>query len=421
MAYDSWGGGGYSGETGRVSPDYNDRYKSHEFTGLSETTGIAAPPQDAQITDTAYLDAKKGTERDFIKNIGGGLLTGGPIGAVTGFIRSVFQTPDKVMKDMVARGYTQGEAQNAVNEVKQKAIAARDNGNFDFTKDDNGGDNQSAYNIVGSHFQGAAQPGGGNMGYDGTPGSQTAASYEQQSLDYLKGRDVIPRQLSEGALKGLGGVYGLEGGTGSQQDLIDRALSSPLYGALMGGQKVGENAILRNASMTGGLRSGDVQSNLYDYNTQLQNKSLLESYNQQLQGLSGLAGLPGYGTQIANQTSNVGQTLAAGQTAARQEAADKDQQDINKWLGIGSLGVDLLGTFFSDRRLKKNIKLIGDVKGHPFYEWDWNIIANKMGLEGKSQGVLADDIYMTNPECISIYKGFMMVDYGKLGIFKEAA
>jgi len=57
--------------------------------------------------------------------------------------------------------------------------------------------------------------------------AQTQASSEQAALDYQIEREALPRQFSEGALKGLGGLYGLEGGTGNQQDLIDRAISLP--------------------------------------------------------------------------------------------------------------------------------------------------------------------------------------------------
>lgn len=245
-----------------------------------------------------------------------------------------------------------------------------------------------------------------------TQGAATTAGAEREALDYMKEREAIPQQFREGALKGLGGVYGLEGGTGSQQELIDKAISSPLYKGIMGGQEAGEESILRNASMTGGFRSGNTQSNLYDYNVQLQNKALLESYNQQLQGLTGLAGLPSNSNQIAQQTSQIGQTLGMGQIAGAQAEQAGTQQMINNTMGWANVAAN-----FSDRRLKNNLEKIGEVNGHNWYMWDWNIVANKMGLAGKSEGVLADELVKTNPECIGIKYGFMVVDYTKLGIF----
>ena len=252
-------------------------------------------------------------------------------------------------------------------------------------------------------------------------GAATQAGSEREALDYMKEREAIPQQFREGALKGLGGVYGLEGGTGSQQELIDKAISSPLYQGIMGGQEAGEESILRNASMTGGFRSGNTQSNLYDYNVQLQNKALLESYNQQLQGLTGLAGLPSNSNQIAQQTSQIGQTLGQGQIAAGQAQQVGTQNMLNNTMGMANLGIQAYGAGvnFSDRRLKNNLEKIGEVNGHNWYMWDWNIVANKMGLDGKSEGVLADELVKTNPECIGIRHGFMVVDYIKLGIFPE--
>ena len=250
--------------------------------------------------------------------------------------------------------------------------------------------------------------------------AQTQASSEQAALDYQIEREALPRQFSERALKGLGGLYGLEGGTGNQQDLIDRAISSPLYQSIMGGQEAGEESILRNASMTGGFRSGNVQENLYDYNTQLQNRALLESYNQQLQGLTGLAGLPNNTNAIANQMSSIGQTLGQGQVAAGQAQQVGYNQMGSNMMGMANLGIQAYdaGINFSDRRLKKNLEKIGEVNGHNWYMWDWNIVANKMGLDGKSEGVLADELVITNPDCIGIKDGFMFVDYAKLKIFK---
>lgn len=162
---------------------------------------------------------------------------------------------------------------------------------------------------------------GGSMAQPGQAGSPagTQASYEQQALDYLKERDVLPRKFSEGALSKLAGAYGLEGGVGSQQQLIEQAKASPIYQAM---QREGEEAIRRNASATGGLRSGNVQANLAKYNQGL----ISDVYQQQLQGLSGLAGTPGYGAQIPGAMTAIGSTLAGGQLAdERRREAEKAQ------------------------------------------------------------------------------------------------
>lgn len=245
--------------------------------------------------------------------------------------------------------------------------------------------------------------------------SQTQAAYQTNALNYLKEREEIPRQFSEQALKGLGGLYGMEGGTGSQHELINQAIKSPLYQSIMGGKKVGEESILRNASATGGFRSGNMQSNLYDYNTQLSNQALLQSYNDQLAGLTGLAGLPSNANQIASSTAGIGQTLGQGQIAAAQANQQSSQNSFGNLLGLASLAVSM----FSDRRLKNNLEKIGEVNGHNWYKWDWNIVAQKMGLKGQSEGVLADEIVKTDPDCITFIGPWLAVNYTKLGIFPE--
>jgi len=246
-------------------------------------------------------------------------------------------------------------------------------------------------------------------------GSEIQAQYQREALGYLKEREALPQQFREGSLKQIAGAYGVEGGTGSQQDIIDRSLKSPLYGAIMGGQEAGEEAILRNAAATGGLRSGDVQSNLYDYNVQLQNKALLESYNQQMQGLQGLSGLPSMAPQIAQQTGSIGTTLGQGQIAAGQAMQTGSQQQAGNLMGLGQLGLQAYG-MFSDRRLKKNIKKIGEREGFNIYSWAWNVVANKMGLAGSTIGCMADEVYTKRPDAVSVRGLFMFVHYDKINI-----
>jgi hypothetical protein len=226
-------------------------------------------------------------------------------------------------------------------------------------------------------------------------GAEVQAQSQREALEYMKQREALPQHMREQALMRLGGVYGipysppqqagvqqpaaaataapelspimqrfahipefrerlgLDDTTGApasqpytyptmgspfgQQDLIQQARTSPLYGAMMGGREAGEEAIMRRAGATGGLRSGNVQEAMYDYNTQLQNQALLQSYNQQLQGLQGLAGLPSYAPQIrtlGQGVSGAGQTIAQGQVAAGQ-AQQQGLQGISSIIGAG--------------------------------------------------------------------------------------
>jgi hypothetical protein len=246
--------------------------------------------------------------------------------------------------------------------------------------------------------------------------AEIQAGYQREALEYLKGTEALPQEYREGALTQLAGAYGLRG-QDEEQAIIDRARQSPLYGAIMGGREAGEEAIMRQAGATGGLRSGNVQANLYDYNTQLENKALLQSYNQQIQGLGGLANLPSLAPQIAQGTAGIGQTLAQGEIGAAQTGQATQQQGIGNIMGIANLGLQAYGSgMFSDRRLKDDIVHVGDNNGHKWYVWKWNKLANRLGLDGSCSGVMADEAHTKQPDAVKIKDGFLYVNYSALGV-----
>ena len=216
----------------------------------------------------------------------------------------------------------------------------------------------------------------------------------------------------------------------SQEDLLADAENSALYRAIMAGRDQGEQAILRNASATGGLRSGNSIEDLANYNTNLQTRALLSGYEEALRqddldrralltsfsdvsgGLQGLAGLGGSGTDIASLYSSIGANQAAGITGAAQ--AEQDALGLGLNTGLGILGVLGQAGVFSDIRLKKNIQPLKTVNGHNWYTWEWNEIAEKFGLFGEADGVLAHEVYAYLPEAIGTLDGYMVVDYGRL-------
>ena len=75
-------------------------------------------------------------------------------------------------------------------------------------------------------------------------------------------------QSGEAALAGQQGLLGL-GGQDLQQQLVGNIESSPLFASL---QQQGENAILQNASATGGLRGGNTQAALAQFRPQMLNQ-----------------------------------------------------------------------------------------------------------------------------------------------------
>jgi len=85
---------------------------------------------------------------------------------------------------------------------------------------------------------------------------------------------------------------------------------------------------------TGGLRSGNIQEALAQYNSQLAKDSLLAAYKEQLLGLQGLAQVRTNENAIANTMGNIGSTLAQGQIAAAQ-AQQAGLQGIMNTVGTG--------------------------------------------------------------------------------------
>lgn len=110
-------------------------------------------------------------------------------------------------------------------------------------------------------------------------------------------------QAGTGALTQQGNLIGLNGG-GAQTDAIAALRNSPEFAAL---SQQGQEAILANASATGGLRGGNVQGAL----AQFQPALLSQLISQQYSRLGGLAGMG------ANAAAGVG---SAGMSAAELSA-----------------------------------------------------------------------------------------------------
>ena len=134
--------------------------------------------------------------------------------------------------------------------------------------------------------------------------SQTQQQAAQAGIDEQRRQfDEITKLLSPytqagaGALTQQQALIGL-GAPGSQQEAITALQGSPQFQAL---QQQGENAILQNASATGGLRGGNVQGALAQFRPAL----LSSLINQQYERLGGL--------------TNTGQASAARQAAFGQQ------------------------------------------------------------------------------------------------------
>ena len=113
--------------------------------------------------------------------------------------------------------------------------------------------------------------------------------------------------------KQLAGLSGAD----AQQKAISGLEGSPIYQQLL---QQGENAMLQNASATGGLRGGNVQGALAQYRPAMLNQLIEQQYSK-------LGGLAGTGLGVTSGLVNMGQASAAGQAG----------QGMNMASNIGNL------------------------------------------------------------------------------------
>lgn len=133
------------------------------------------------------------------------------------------------------------------------------------------------------------------------------------------------------------------GGAGAQQQAIDALQNSPQFTSLM---QQGENAILQNASATGGLRGGNTQAALGQFRPDLLN-SLIQQQFQNLGGLTqiGQASAAGQATAGLNTGQNVANLLQQQGAARAGGAIGLGSANRNAFGDVLKLG-SVIGGFF---------------------------------------------------------------------------
>lgn len=176
--------------------------------------------------------------------------------------------------------------------------------------------------------------------------SQDAIAEQRRQFDQMVSLLSPYAKAGTGALKGQQDILGLNG-AGSQKSAIESIQNSPYFQATA---KQGENAILQNASATGGLRGGNTQGALAQFRPQLLNQLV----QQQYQNLGGI--------------TNLGQSAAAGQAAGGMQSANSignllsqgGQAQANGLIGAGQANAGgIIGKQQSQNQLIGNLLQIG--------------------------------------------------------------
>ena len=210
----------------------------------------------------------------------------------------------------------------------------------------------------------------------------------------------------------------------AMQDAMNKAMNiagGNVATQMQGGQQAGQL----------GLGAGQLQSGLGNiYNQMLQNQLTGAGILQnQAQGQLDTdwfnkVGQQGAGwDQLGKLLGVVGPIGGMGGSGTQTGTSSGGKQSMfNQMLGLGSTaggimqGMGSMG--WSDASLKKKVKKTGKSGKDSTYKWEWNDSAkNKLGLEGKSEGVLAQDVAKRNPDAVvrDLSSGKLMVDYSKVG------
>jgi len=132
--------------------------------------------------------------------------------------------------------------------------------------------------------------------------SSADAGIDEQRRQFDDIQKLLAPYVQSGA-SAIGGQQALLGLSGpeEQQKAIAAIQGSPQFGAIT---QQGENAILQNASATGGLRGGNVQASLAQFRPQVLSQLIEQQYGR------------------LGQLSTLGQASAAGQAAQAQRLGE---------------------------------------------------------------------------------------------------
>lgn len=163
----------------------------------------------------------------------------------------------------------------------------------------------------------------------------------QMSIEEAKRQfDAIQKLLDPYVSAGTGAIgqqqdlMGING-TAAQKKAIEALKTSSQFAELA---KQGENAMLQNASATGGLRGGNMQAALAQFRPQMLSNLIQQQY-QNLGGLTSIgqnaaAGVGNAGMQTSNSIQNALQQAGAAQAGS---ALASGQAQANMWSNMGGM------------------------------------------------------------------------------------
>lgn len=249
-----------------------------------------------------------------------------------------------------------------------------------------------AQNLLSPTFEQQREDLAQQLANQGIPVTSKAGERELNRLDRSQGG-----QLENLALSSVGA------GRGEQERLARLGLSTR-------GQQFGEQATkagvgIQEAGLAAQQRAQELQERDLEFQRSLQKQLSLSNLEAQ-QRAQQVAEVQGTGLLSTPFRPTPITSLGGGSTGATAGGA-----------GFGLLGT-LGGAALSDKRLKKNIKHVGEENGHNIYEFEYN---DKSYGAGRYRGVMAQEVEKILPDAvITMANGFKAVFYDKIGIKMEA-
>lgn len=182
-----------------------------------------------------------------------------------------------------------------------------------------------------------------------------------------------------------------------------------------------DTSVLSQLANRGLMRSSGLQAATNNFADTLANNTMNlydNYYNRQANNLSNLLNtsntlynyITGVNTGAQNQANNVSNYNL-------QQAQANDNSRLWGQLANTAGQVAGVAAMACDRRVKENIKKIGEKNGYNWYEFTYK---DGYGLpKGRQEGVIAQEVEKINPDAVIEINGIKHVDYNKLGVNKD--
>lgn len=238
--------------------------------------------------------------------------------------------------------------------------------------------------------------------------TQAAQQAAQQAMDpnaRSAGFDQVRQNTIANIMPGINSTFAGSGMTGStlHQQNLAQGLAAGLGGVENDAWQQGQNRSLQAAGMIPGLnQSGQNSINFLNdigQQQQVQDQAQLSAaaLQDQQAKTSELNGLQDY----LSLTTGAGSQFGVQSSTSRQSGGGL--------LGALGAGAQFAPFLFSDRRLKSDIKRVGETDdGLPIYTYKYR------GSDTVQMGVMADELEAVRPSAVVIKSGYKAVNYGAI-------